>query len=312
VEKNDQRGSRSGDASGEGGVRDPEALFTSHLEFIRRVVRHVAGRRMLSPEDRDDFEAEVHLKLIGDDYAVLRRFEGRSSITTYLVTVIQRVFLDFQIRRWGKWRPSAAARELGLLAVELERLMHHEGRGFEEACSILTSASGGVPVDRARLADLYARLPRRPARRSDGPEGLEEAPAPDGRADASLMERENRESARRAQALLGEALALLTPEERLLVRLTILEGLTIAAVAVMLGGDQRPLYRSRERCLGTMRRHLEAHGIDAATVADLLARPAALIELPAWRRQGMETGAPGPSHSEGAATTGKDETDGVS
>lgn len=310
--KDEPRESRSGGTSGGGDVRDPEALFLSHLEFIRRVVRHVAGRRMLSPQDRDDFEAEVHLKLIGDDYAVLRRFEGRSSLTTYLVTVIQRVFLDFQIRRWGKWRPSAAARELGPLAVELERLMQHEGRVFEEACSILTSASGGLPVDRARLAALYARLPRRPARRIDGPEGLEEAPAPNGRADEDLIERESSETARRAQAFLGEALDLLTPEDRLLVRLTFLEGLTIAAIAVAMGDKQRPLYRNMQRCLGILRRHLEARGIDARTVAGLLAHPAAPIELPGWRRQGVETGAPGPSHPGGASTTGSDEPEGVS
>ena len=310
--RDDEVESGSGDTLGGRSVRDPEALFTSQLDFIRRVVRHVAARRMLDPQDRDDFESEVHLKLIGDDYAVLRRFEGRSTLATYLITVIQRVFLDFQIRRWGKWRPSAAARDLGPLAVELEHLMQHEGRSFDDACSILASAPEGAPIDRARLAALGAKLPARPSRRAGGPEALEAAPARDGLADAVLMERENRDSARRAQVLLGEALDLLSPEERLLVRLKFSEGLSIAAVAIAMGLEQRPLYRTMERCLDTMRRHLEARGLDARGVADLLGGPEASIELPEWRRPGVETGAAGPSHSQGAGSRGKDGTGGVS
>ena len=312
MKRDDEAESGPGDTLDGGGVQDPEALFTSQLDFIRRVVRHVAARRMLDPQDRGDFEAEVHLKLIGDDYAVLRRFEGRSTLATYLVTVIQRVFLDFQIRRWGKWRPSAAARDLGPLAVELERLMQHEGRTFDEACSILASTREGAPIDRARLAALGAKLPARPSRRAGGPEGLEAAPARDGSADAVLMERENRDSAGRAQALLGEALDLLSPEERLLIRLRFSEGLSIAAVAIAMGLEQRPLYRTMERCLGTMRRHLEARGLDAQRVAGLLGRPAAPIELPEWRRPGLETGAAGPSHPDGAGSAGEDETGGES
>src|SRR5215813_334507 len=244
----DDRQSKPGSPTDAGDVQSPEALFTSQLELIRRIVRHVAGRHMLRPQDRDDFEAEVYVKLIDDEYAVLRRFKGRSSLATYLVTVIQRVCLDFQIERWGKWRPSAAARDLGPVAVELERLMHHEGRKFDDACAVLASAP--VPVDRERLASLLNKLPERPSRRTDGPEGLENAPVPDGQADAVLLDREQRETARRARAALAEALDLLPPQDRLLVRLAYSEGLTIADIALTLGLKQRPLYRALDRCLG--------------------------------------------------------------
>jgi len=259
---------------------------------------------MLGPQDRDDFEAEVYLKLIDDEYAVLRRFKGRSSLATYLVTVIQRVCLDFQIKRWGKWRPSAAARDLGPVAVELERLVLHEGRKFDDACAILASAPATVPVDRERLAALLNKLPDRPSRRVDGPEALENAPAPDGQADAVLLDREQREAARRARVVLAEALDLLAPQDRLLVRLAFSEGLTIAAIALTLGLKQRPLYRALKRCLGTLRRHLESSGLDERTVADLLARPGVPVELQTWRSQKMETRPSGPSHTAGAGSGG--------
>src|SRR5262245_53825833 len=94
--------SRSAQTWEESRVRELEALFTSNLALIARVVRHVASRRFLERQELKDFEAEVHLKLIEDDYAVLRRFEGRSALSTYLVAVIQRAFLDYQVKRWGK------------------------------------------------------------------------------------------------------------------------------------------------------------------------------------------------------------------
>jgi len=45
--------------------------------------------------------------------ALLAKFEGRSSLRTFLTVVIQRLFLDHRISAWGKWRPSAEARRGG-------------------------------------------------------------------------------------------------------------------------------------------------------------------------------------------------------
>src|SRR4029453_14108130 len=45
------------------------------------------------------------LRLVEDDYDVLRRFQARSSLPTYVTVVIQRLFLDYRNRLWGKWRP---------------------------------------------------------------------------------------------------------------------------------------------------------------------------------------------------------------
>lgn len=251
-------------------LHELEALFTANIDLIRRVVRHIASRRYLSHQDVEDFEAEVHLKLIADDYAVLRSFEERSALSTYLVTVIQHAFLDFQVRRWGRWRPSSAARRLGPLAVELERLMHHEGRSFEEACAVLSS-SQGRPVDLARLSKIVEVLPARPAmKRAAGVEILMDLPSPAGGPDTDIRERERQEMLRRAEKLLGEALGQLSPEDRMLVMLHFVDGLTVAKIAANLGLDQRRLYRSIERCLASMRAYLESHGLQPAIIKDLI------------------------------------------
>jgi RNA polymerase sigma-70 factor (ECF subfamily) len=61
--------------------------------LVIHVVNHTARCRsiMLSSADREDLTAEVLLAIIRDDFAVLRRFRGKSSLATYLTVIARRV-----------------------------------------------------------------------------------------------------------------------------------------------------------------------------------------------------------------------------
>lgn len=65
------------------------------------VVNHTAHARSvrLTHEDVDDLCAEVFLVLLADDYAVLRRFRGQSSLATYLTVIARRVVVHGIVRR---------------------------------------------------------------------------------------------------------------------------------------------------------------------------------------------------------------------
>jgi RNA polymerase sigma-70 factor, ECF subfamily len=65
------------------------------------VVNHTAHTRSvrLAQEDIDDLCAEVFLALLAEDYAVLRRFRGQSSLATYLTVIARRVVVHGVIRR---------------------------------------------------------------------------------------------------------------------------------------------------------------------------------------------------------------------
>src|SRR5207302_6805108 len=111
---------RHDDVSGEG-------LFLSSLPVIDEVVAHVCRRHRLSATEADDFAGEVRLRLIERDYEPLRRFEGRSSLRTYLTVVVHRYFLDYRNKLWGKWRPSMEAKRFGAAAILFERLQVRDG-----------------------------------------------------------------------------------------------------------------------------------------------------------------------------------------
>lgn len=65
------------------------------------VVNHTAHARSvrLSPDDIDDLCAEIFLALVADDFAVLRRFRGKSSLATYLTVIARRVVVHHIARR---------------------------------------------------------------------------------------------------------------------------------------------------------------------------------------------------------------------
>ena len=98
-------------------------LLASIYPLVEEVVRFVARRHRLTPDDATELGSLVRYKLVEDDYHVLRSFQNRSSMKTYLTTVVSRVWLDWQVTRRGKWRPSVAAKRLGDTAVRLEQLL---------------------------------------------------------------------------------------------------------------------------------------------------------------------------------------------
>ena len=85
-----------------------EDFVDRFLGLVIHVVNHSARAQSiwLTREDRDDLCADVMLALVQDDFAILRRFRGQSSLATYL-TVVARLIV---VRQLLKRRPTAARR----------------------------------------------------------------------------------------------------------------------------------------------------------------------------------------------------------
>src|SRR5690349_23970768 len=111
-----------------------------HYPVVLTVLKRLARRHRLSRDEIDELHSRLHMRLVQDDYAALRQFEGRSGFSTYLTTVAERLRLDLQVSRWGKWRPSIEAERLGETAGMLERLISRDRLSFDEACEILQTS----------------------------------------------------------------------------------------------------------------------------------------------------------------------------
>ncbi len=245
----------------------PEELFLSKLPLIERVIASICQRHCVFGDEAEEFDAVVKLKLVDDDYAVLKKFQGRSLLKTYLTTVIANLFRDHLIKKHGKWRSSKIARTLGPEAIRLEQLLYRDGLDLKQAVEIL-KRNAGVEPSRDELAAIAAKLPVRERRRFESDAALETLGV-EGEAEERVRDRERAEIVRRLEKALGRALAGLPAEDRLILRMW-LQGFTIAAVAKRLGSAQRPLYTRRDRALRQLARDLEAAGLSAEQVRSLL------------------------------------------
>ena len=235
--------------------------YLEHHDLIERVIRFVCRRRSLSDEEREEFAGEVRLRLVENDYAVLSSFEGRSSLPTFLTTVVTRLFFDWMRSRRGRPRPSAAARRLGAVAIELERLLFWQGFSFDEACRILRD-NHGVEQSLDELESMAGQLPPRAIDRTfEGGERADHLVAETERPDESALDRERQAEAERVVAALEEEMGTLDPEDRVILKMRFESDFKIADIARTLHLPAKPLYRRIEKLLTELRRGLERRGI---------------------------------------------------
>jgi RNA polymerase sigma factor for flagellar operon FliA len=243
-------------------------LLLESLDLLDGVVRFLGRRHALSSDEEADLASEVKLKLLDDDHALLRSFRHSSSLKTFLVGVAHHTLVDQLQQRWGKWRPSAAARRLGPAAIELERLVHRDQRPKDEAFETLVRRG---TASREELERIHALLPSRERRSRVDDGALAEFPAPIESPEAQVESSERQVVARRVSRVLDDTLAQLESKDALLLRLSFSSGFTVTRIAELWGEDRRHLYRRIESLLRSIRRVLEAAGIDAAVASDLIA-----------------------------------------
>lgn len=150
--------------------------YTAHLRSVR-----------ISPEDKEDIAADVLLKIVENNFQVLREFRGQASLATYLTVIARRIAMRELARRQkvkdsisrGDVRFMEAEPDDGPAAVksiekldeverllrklngrerEIVRLYYFEGRTYEEI-SIATD----VPVNTIGAVLSRARKKLRPA-----------------------------------------------------------------------------------------------------------------------------------------------------
>jgi RNA polymerase sigma factor (sigma-70 family) len=245
-------------------------LLVSHLAWIDRVTASIARQQGLRGDEIDEFVSWARMKLIDNDYAILRKFRGDSSITTYLTVVLNRLFLDYRVASLGRWRPSAAARRRGSIAVKLEKRVRRDGLTPAQAAEELRARGEANLTDR-QAAELLAALPTgergRPKEVGAAPLELE---AGDDRADGALLREETQGERDAVWELLATAMAGLPGEDQQIVRMKYWTGATVADIARTLRIEQKPLYRRLERIHAHLRSSLEAMGVSAEQLPDLL------------------------------------------
>jgi RNA polymerase sigma factor (sigma-70 family) len=261
------------------------SLFEEHLDAIERAIARVCREARLAGADAEDFASSVRVSLLADDCAVLRKFEGRSSMPTFLTIVVRRLFSD-HLRAAGRWYPSAESQRRGEVAVQLERLMVRDRRTFGEASDIIRREHPEVTA--RQLEALLVALPPRVPRMVVVPvlEGDEERYAGGVTAADRVEALDVERRSQRANDAVRAAMAMFSAEDRVILRLRFNGDATVVSIARTLGLEQRPLYRRIEALLARLRAALEAAGLDAESAAGLIGTPYENLDFGLARKSG--------------------------
>jgi RNA polymerase sigma factor for flagellar operon FliA len=282
-------------------VATAEALFVEQLETIDRVLAFVGRRNSL--RDVDDFGSWVKLKLIENDYSIIRKFEGRS-FPAYISTVIHRLLLDYRIHLWGKWHASAEAKRQGEVAIALEVMLCRDGRNLEEALPALKRIR--PDLTREEIERIAASLPQRAQKaREVELEGLaEHLIVPAESVDDRPLARERASLWQRISDVVNAYVENVEEEDRAMLRLRFGSGMTVADVSRALQVEQKPLYRQLTRHVTELRERLEVAGIDWSVAHDLLEHPFSGVDFTFLQ---IENKQPCPSdHTSGAGGNGEE------
>jgi RNA polymerase sigma factor (sigma-70 family) len=253
----------------------PAELLQENLAVIEGIAARACRRAGIhNPADVEDFASSVKLALIENDGEILRKYEGRSSIKTYLAIVIERLLLDERMRARGRFHASAEAVRLGPAAVLLESVVCRDRRTIEEALPLVRAVDPSMTRESAEA--LLSRLPARRLRAVAI--DLDHAPAmalaSEESTDDAMLAGEARQTLGRAATVIRTTLASFSDEDRVIFRFRFARENTVVEISRMLRLPQRPLYRRIESLLAKMRGALRAAGIEGSAIADVLARAA--------------------------------------
>jgi RNA polymerase sigma factor (sigma-70 family) len=251
--------------------QNSEILFLEHLGWIDRVSAMTCSKYGVWGPEAEDFASFIRIKLMEDDYAVIRKFRGEAGLKTYLATVVVRQFHDYWRERRGRWRRSAAAERIGPPAGELEALVYRDGYRLDQAGEKLRTA-GRTTLTDTELARLLERLPpRTPLRPVEvPPDAVLDATEGTFRADERVAAVEAEGERKRVTDALQRAMARLDVEDRLIARLHFQDGRTLAHVARALNLEQKPLYRRVERLRARLQSYMGEEGVQRGDVNEFL------------------------------------------
>jgi RNA polymerase sigma factor for flagellar operon FliA len=248
-----------------------QRLLLDHLQLVDQIIRTTGRRRHLSQAELDDFGSFVRLRLIENDYAILRKFQNRSSWWTYLSAVIERLSLDYCAEKWGRWRPSAVAERLGLAAVTLERLVSRDGHTLEEALEIIRSHHS-LGISEADLLKIWEQLPLR-VRTTEVREEAAAAMPSQQTSEQNVEDTELRKNIERLERALQTALAQCSSQERVLLALRFDQDLSMVQIAKLTGNSVPTLHRRLDKAVRHLRVSLSRSGLDRRQIVELIGHP---------------------------------------
>jgi RNA polymerase sigma factor (sigma-70 family) len=244
---------------------DSQAAWDLFVERYRRLIFAAIRHYTADHDEVMDVFAQACEALRADDLARLRRYlaqtDHRARFSTWLVTVVRNLTVDWFRHRDGRRRLSTIAADLPPLQRRIFELVFAEGRGHVEAYEIIKGESPAGLTFGDFLRELRVTYQAVAARRQ-GPLMAELGGPPPEEPEPAVEDALGRKE---QAAVLAELLQSLPPEERLAVQLFVVEEMPAEEVARAVGfPNAKAVYNRVYRALDVLRARLERAGISGA------------------------------------------------
>ena len=240
-----------------------DASWDAFLDRYRRLIFAAIRHYAQDYDDVMDVFARVCEALREEDLRRLRTYieqpEHRARFSTWLVTVVRNLTVDWFRHRDGRRRLSVAADTLPPLRRRIFEHVFLDHRSHIEAYELIRAREAPPLSFKEFLAEVRATY----AAVADGRNGglLHQLGGPPPAEDASAESLQ--EDAREARGLLEQALQSLAADDRLALELYIIEELPAADVARIVGFPNAKTVSNRVyRALGVLRVQLSHVGIE--------------------------------------------------
>jgi len=243
----------------------PDAAWDLFLDRYRRLIFAAIRHYAQDYDDVMDVFARACEALRADDLRRLRSWveqpDHRARFSTWLVTVVRHLTVDWFRHRDGRRRLSAVAEGLPPLRRRIFELVFLDRRSHIEAYELIHTSEAALTF-REFLSELRAtyhavstgrrgQILRDLAPSSEAVENLPADPAGPSATGAAEQSQ-----------LMERALGMLAPDDRLIVELYVLEELPAETVATVMGlANAKAVYNRAYRALAVVREHLERAGV---------------------------------------------------
>lgn len=236
----------------------PETAWDAFLDRYRRLIFAAIRHYAQDYDDVMDVFARVCESLRADDLRRLRNWadqtDHRASFSTWLVTVVRNLTIDWFRVRDGRHRVSAVAERLPPVQRAIFERVFEDGRSHLETYELLRAAE----FPSLSFKEFLVELRQTYAVVTSGRRGhlfAEVSPPPPTESDIDDDAAEDGE-------LLDDALRSLTPEDRVAVEMYVVDQLPAAEVARIVGlSNAKAVYNRVYRALAVLKEQLERSGL---------------------------------------------------
>jgi len=250
---------------------DPKALLSS--QEVLQKIDDVCRRRFLEENEAMECHNFVIDGLMASDYRRLRSFKGKSSLKTYLYTLVNALATDFLRSKYGRRRIPVAVQRMGHLAEKIYRLICWQKFSFGEAYDIAVMEEryeGDMMAFAAKFESVRnAPCPENPAFVSPenrSGETIHEMPTSEPDPLERLMAHLDSELRIKAGRVIHKITETLSETEQLLVKLVYGSGLPVTGAARTVGMEQPAARKCLKKILNLYREALLAEGIREVSV----------------------------------------------